>query len=67
MGAYRWWVHGCPKCDDIRLCWASSSDINIIAARLGMRPPSVVRHLIRHEQHTLLRAMTNVPKWSTTP
>ena len=66
MGAPRWWIHGCPRCDDIRLCYASSSDINIIAGRLNMQPRSVVRHLLRHEQHDLLRAMSNVPKWTVT-
>ena len=62
MGAYRWWVHGCPKCDDIRLCWTSSSDLEVIASRLGMQPRSVVKHLERHGEHRMVALLTN--RWA---
>ena len=46
---------GCAVCDDVATAAMSSSDPNVIAARVGKSVAAIQRHLYRHNQPELAR------------
>ena len=46
---------GCAVCDDVATAALSSSDPNVIAARVGKTVAAIHRHLYRHNQPELAR------------
>jgi hypothetical protein len=46
---------GCAVCDDVATAALSSSDPNVIAARVGKSVAAIQRHLYRHNRPELAR------------